>query len=612
MSRVFDLGFIPRKGGYQAFNQPASQPVIEAGPTGGALSSYGEAPAPLAPVTAPAITPTYQQAPVPVAQPSTAPYQPQPSTPQALPISQPPVSALPPAQGVLAPANTAAPASDSSPATSGDRDYTGDVAGVAVDSAKSLVGSYGKELLGGKEAGLGTNVVNAVGGAVASYAGGKLANEIFDNKGYSDAGGSLGAGVGFSVGASAAAGTGLAAGTTLATYGSWAGPLGALAGFAIGSIMGSMMGPSDATEFNFRTYSGDISGGESELNKIKRREAQLDTRAMRAGDANMAFWGGDFDRYRDNSIGTTFNIGTTVDPAVWSGRKGQMADNISSYDGPFGKYTIGHIDDDIDDHSEFADNWMNLIKGIDKEVAKLLTPEEISKATKHLAGSAQFSKEWESKRESKTAINSMVGDRYAVIFRAAGRPDLYNVMAEGMTSRKKGSVDIIKDILTGARSNDSGFYDPGHGGNLVGGVYRDQYRDAGKDEMKQFVYERTGNKYGAHFDLMDNTLNWRNPNPAALAVRDKQVAAQEEWYASGAHEAAQEKQFRAFSDEGGIYADSQDKLDKKEDERLVKAAKKNNTETLWEFMINLNINNQLPPGGITEITEMYRKKWSNK
>lgn len=84
----------------------------------------------------------------------------------------------------------------------------------------------------------GSNIANAA----YAYAGGKLANELFDNKGYSDIGGSLGAGLG----ASAAVG-GSAAGIAMgAQFGMMAGPLGAIAGAVLGAAIGSVFGSSPA------------------------------------------------------------------------------------------------------------------------------------------------------------------------------------------------------------------------------------------------------------------------------------------------------------------------------------------------------------------------------
>ena len=326
----------------------------------------------------------------------------------------------------------------------------------------------------------GGNFTNAAYG----YAGGKLANELFDNKGYSDIGGTLGA----SLGASAAVG-GSAAGAALSSMGWAAGPIGALAGAALGAAIGSMFG-GDAEDYRFRTYSGDM-GGYSDLNKNQMAEQASDWQSINAGqgEAYDRWKGGD---YSDNTAsaykwlkeGNTFAIGdasqlykpggegfdkfgkfgkmveANLKPTATSDTSRAYVDqDYASIDGPFGKYTVGHIDDIPDkdpsmlkqllnkefhgdsgsQREEFAQGWVDAVGKLDAAVASILTPEQIAKSKAGLAGSIQGTQDWNNTMGQNYATDAMIADRYTAIFELAGRDDLAQQLSTAM-DRSKSAV----------------------------------------------------------------------------------------------------------------------------------------------------------------------------
>ena len=276
-----------------------------------------------------------------------------------------------------------------------------------------------------------TNVGNAAGGAVASYAGGKLANEIFDNKGYSDAGGSIGAGLGFGVGVgSIAAGTSAAA--TLGSLGWAAGPAGALAGALIGAAIGSLFGSSGVSDSSFRTYSGESSDEVSGFNKERATAAGLDAH----------------DGYRQLEAGAAYTTLNTFD----YGRAPSAHDaNLGSIDTAFGKYSIGLIDEgDLTKAESFSESWLSRIEAYDAAFASILSPQEIALAKEGLAGTAQASKEWEDTQEFNVTTSDMLVDRYARIAQLVGRDDLYTQLSTGMTggefNRSQGG-DMLASVI---------------------------------------------------------------------------------------------------------------------------------------------------------------------
>ena len=253
----------------------------------------------------------------------------------------------------------------------------------------------------------GSNIANAAYG----YGGGKLANELFDNKGYSDIGGSLGA----SVGAAAAVG-GTAAGAAMgAQFGVWAGPVGALAGAVLGAAIGSLFGSSGISDSSFRTYSGESSDEVSDFNKARSTAAGLDAH------------GG----YRQLEAGAAYKTLNTFD----YGRAPSVHDaNLGSIDTEFGKYSIGLIDEgDMVKSESFSKGWLERVEAYDSAFAKLLSPEELELAKKGLAGTAQASKEWESGQEFNVTTSDMLVDRYARIAQLVGRDDLFTQLSTGMT-----------------------------------------------------------------------------------------------------------------------------------------------------------------------------------
>lgn len=89
------------------------------------------------------------------------------------------------------------------------------------------------------------NGASGLWGAGAGIAGGMLGGALFNNKGYSSMGGSLGA-----VGGLAVAGSSAFAGTAMgAQLGSFAGPIGAIAGAVLGAALGSFIGGGGETRY---------------------------------------------------------------------------------------------------------------------------------------------------------------------------------------------------------------------------------------------------------------------------------------------------------------------------------------------------------------------------
>lgn len=271
----------------------------------------------------------------------------------------------------------------------------------------------------------GSNLTNAAYG----YAGGKLANELFDNKGYSDLGGTLGA----SLGASAAVG-GSTLGASMASLGSFASPVGAVAGAVLGAAVGSLFGSKGISDSSFRTYSGELGSEASDFNK---EIAQRDGIAQRGGYVQREAGG----KYQDL---TTFAYAQDLSSGVMSG-------SIASTDTPFGKYTVALVDDmKNEDELSFSNAWVDRVGQIDTAFSKLLTPDEIALAKKGMTGTAQASLEWEKKSQANVATADMLIDRYARIAQLAGRDDIYQDIVKSASApgvRANGGVEMIGEII---------------------------------------------------------------------------------------------------------------------------------------------------------------------
>ena len=318
-----------------------------------------------------------------------------------------------------------------------------------------------------------------VGNVAYGYAGGKLANELFDNKGYSDIGGSLGA----SLGASAAVG-GSAAGAAMSTLGWAAGPVGAIAGAVLGAALGSMMGGAEE-DFRFRTYSGEL-GDYSDLNKNQMAEQASDWASIgsRQDEAYDRWMGGDYSTntssaYKWLKEGNTFAIGDAVQLhsegklVDTSGNLGKLLKktdlyksldpqrsilekDYASFDGPFGKYTVGHVDD-IPGRTKFAQSWVDAIGQLDAAAASVLTPEQIALSKEGLKGSIQGTPDFKGTSGQNYATDAMIIDRYAVIFELAGRDDLAQQLTTGMDrsisamAEREGemprAIEVLTDVL---------------------------------------------------------------------------------------------------------------------------------------------------------------------
>jgi len=295
----------------------------------------------------------------------------------------------------------------------------------------------------------GSNISNAAYG----YAGGKVANELFDNKGYSDMGGTLGA----SLGASVAVG-GSAIGVSMgATYGALAGPVGAIAGAVLGAALGSIMG-SSPEDYRFRTYSGEL-GEDSALNTDQMAEKAADWESIRT--QNRAFYtnpdkesnpeaydrwvaSGDYSKntssaYKWLKEGNTFTIGDKWDTSQGDYKRA-IDNDYAGFDGAFGKYTVGHIDD-IPGRTKFAQVWVDAIEEMDAAVASILTPEQVAASKEGLKGSIQGTADWHNKSGQIYGTDAMIFDRYAAIFELAGRDDLAEQLVTGMDRSISGTAE---------------------------------------------------------------------------------------------------------------------------------------------------------------------------
>ena len=256
----------------------------------------------------------------------------------------------------------------------------------------------------------GSNIANAA----YAYGGGKLANELFDNKGHSDIGGSVGASIGgaVAVGGSAA---GIAMG---AQFGALAGPLGALGGAVIGAALGSLFGGGGISDSSFRTYSGDSTDDVNEINSRRSTEAGLDSH----------------NGYRQLEAGAAYSMMNTFDYGRSSANSTDGKD-WGSIDTPFGKYTVSLIDEgDVTKGQSFSSNWLEGVGEYDAAFATLLSPEELERAKTGLSGSVQASKEWEDGEEAGITTSDMLLDRYAQIARLAGRWDLFAQLRDGFAN----------------------------------------------------------------------------------------------------------------------------------------------------------------------------------
>ena len=274
----------------------------------------------------------------------------------------------------------------------------------------------------------GSNIANAAYG----YAGGKLANELFDNKGYSDVGGSVGA----SVGASAAVGSS-ALGASMASLGWAAGPLGALAGGVLGAAIGSLFGSDNISDSSFRTYSGEMGETVSAFNKQRTSEEGFDT--------------GGRDGYFQQEAGLPYNTGLITFAYGQDLSSGVLSNSIAETETPFGKYTVALVDDmKNEDELSFSQSWVDRVGKVDTAFSKIFTAEEITKAKEGIAGSAQASHEWEKKSQANVATADMLIDRYARLAQLAGREDVRVAIleiAKGATGRTNGGIDTISAVI---------------------------------------------------------------------------------------------------------------------------------------------------------------------
>ena len=282
----------------------------------------------------------------------------------------------------------------------------------------------------------GTNFANAGYG----YLGGKLGTELFDGKEYAGLGGTLGATLG---GAAAVGGTAAAA-TMGSQFGALAGPVGALAGAVLGASIGSLFG-GDAEDYRFRSYSGEL-GEDSALNTDQFAEKKEDwdsinSRTEGAYDRFVA--SGNYSKntssaYKWLKEGNTFTIGDK-----WgvneSNYKRAIDKDYASFDGAFGKYTVGHVDD-IPGRTKFAQGWVDSIEKIDAAVASILTPEQIAASKEGLTGSIQGTPDWHNTSGQIYGTDAMIFDRYAAIFELAGRDDLAEQLVTGMDRSISGTA----------------------------------------------------------------------------------------------------------------------------------------------------------------------------
>ena len=285
----------------------------------------------------------------------------------------------------------------------------------------------------------GSNTANAVYG----YAGGKLGTELFDGKEYAGLGGSTGAVIG---GAAAVGGT--AAGTAMgAQFGAYAGPVGALAGAVLGAAIGSLFG-GDAEDYRFRSYSGEL-GEDSALNTDQMAEKKEDWQSIGSGSgaaydrfvASGNYSSNTSSAYKWLKEGNTFTIGDKWD--VNQGDYKRAIDNdYASFDGAFGKYTVGHVDD-IPGRTKFAQGWVDSMEKIDAAVASVLTPEQIAASKEGLKGSIQGTADWHNTSGQVYGTDAMIFDRYVAIFELAGRDDLAGQLVTGMDRSISGTAEYI-------------------------------------------------------------------------------------------------------------------------------------------------------------------------
>lgn len=283
----------------------------------------------------------------------------------------------------------------------------------------------------------GSNIANAAYG----YVGGELAGELFDNKKYSETGGQIGASIGGAVG----------------------GPPGAALGAVLGGALGSIIGPG-TEDYRFRTYSGELGDTASQLNLDRAALADSDRADITRGRGQVSQSINKFDLFSgtpltmdDVNNPPDFNTPeydqvankwlTDYNPKPiaayddfselntfdWSQQitNKTIDKDYASFEGAFGKYTVGHVDD-IDGKGKFAKGWVDAIEQLDVAIAGILSPQEIALAKEGLSGSVQASREWHNKAGAKLATNNMIADRYAQIFKLAGRDDLYQAVIDGM------------------------------------------------------------------------------------------------------------------------------------------------------------------------------------
>lgn len=274
----------------------------------------------------------------------------------------------------------------------------------------------------------GTNITNAA----YSYAGGKLANELFDNKGYSEAGGTIGAGVG----ASAAVGSS-ALGTYLGSLGWAAGPVGAIAGAVLGAAVGSLFGSDDISDSSFRTYSGEMGDEVSDFNKLRTTQE--------------GFYDQGRDGYFQQEAGLPYNPSMITFAYGQDLSSGVLDNSIAETETPFGKYTVALVDDmKNEDELSFSQSWVDRVNQVDTAFANILTPEEIAKAKEGLSGTAQASHEWEKSSQANVATADMLIDRYRRIAQLAGRDDIEAALLEvasGETGRDNGGIDTLSTVI---------------------------------------------------------------------------------------------------------------------------------------------------------------------
>jgi len=326
------------------------------------------------------------------------------------------------------------------------QEYGGVAKNLIAPSSTSIAEGYNKvyDFATGFKGAPGTNLATGTsssgtfgGGNLAnaaySYAGGKLANELFDNKGYSDLGGTVGA----TLGASAAVG-GSAAGVAMgAQFGAFAGPIGALAGAVIGAAIGSLFGSDDISDSSFRTYSGEMGETVSDFNKQRTSEEGFDT--------------GGRDGYFQQKAGLPYNTGLITFAYGQDLSSGVLSNSIAETETPFGKYTVALVDDmKNEDELSFSQSWVDRVGQVDTAFSKIFTAEEIAKAKEGIAGSAQASHEWEKKSQANVATADMLIDRYARLAQLAGREDVRVAIletAKGETGRTNGGIDTISSVI---------------------------------------------------------------------------------------------------------------------------------------------------------------------